>query len=258
MQGSMRVRGLLKAFAVVLTGIVAAFALYVGFVQAGVLPSPFGPVVEGDLDDARSDRRGLRVLFVGNSITYWNDTPQLVSRLAEEDRGAEIPLFAVSFTRPGWTLRDSASDKQLWRLLAGTEWDAVVLQEQTTLANSSPSVVRQESLPAALQLHEHVTGRGAQLVIFMNWPWRYRGDLADQLDSVLVAPVGPAASEAVRRRPDLDLLDDDGHHPSLAGSYLAACVLYTVLTGRDPRASAFTAGLPEADARFLQRVAAGD
>jgi hypothetical protein len=253
----MRIRGLLKAFAVVMAGIIGGFALYVGFVQAGVLANPFGPVVQGDLDEARGDRRGLRVLFVGNSITYWNDTPRLVSRLAEEDRGAKIPLFAVSFTRPGWTLRDSTGDNTLWRLLAGTKWDAVVLQEQTTLANSSPSVVGQESVPAALRLHQFAAARGAQTVIFMNWPWRYRGDLAEQLDHVLVAPVGPAASEASRRRPDLNLLDDDGHHPSRAGSYLAACVLYAALTGRDPRASTFTAGLRRADARFLQQVAAG-
>jgi hypothetical protein len=256
MQRGMSVRGLLRAFVVSGTAIIAAFALYVGFVQAGVLANPFGPVIEGDLDEVRGDRSGLRVLFVGNSITYWNDTPRLVSRLAKEDPDGE-PVFAVSFTRPGWTLEDSAGDEQLQRLLAGPKWDAVVLQEQTTLAHATPSVVGAESVPAALRLQQQAAARGAKTVIFMNWSWRYRGDLVDQLEFVLVAPVGPAASEAVRRRPGLDLLDDDGHHPSLAGSYLAACVLYATLTGRDPRRSAFTAGLPADDARFLREIADG-
>jgi hypothetical protein len=45
-------------------------------------------------------------------------------------------------------------------------------------------------------------------------------------------------------------------HPSRLGSYLAACVFYRTLTGQDPRGSGFTAGLDEAQARFLQDVAA--
>lgn len=53
-------------------------------------------------------------------------------------------------------------------------------------------------------------------------------------------------------------MDDDGHHPNVAGSYLAACVFYEALTGRDPKKSTFTAGLAQDDARFLQALAAGD
>jgi hypothetical protein len=249
----MRVRGLLKAFAVVMTGIVAGFALYVGFVQAGVLPHPFGPVVQGDLDEARSERPGSRVLFVGNSITYYNDMPDLVSRLADGDPGAK-PLFAVSFTRPGSTLRRSEGHGRLRDLLRDVAWDSVVLQEQSRLAFSSPSEVGGESVPYALRLQQLAAARGARTVIFMNWPMRYRGDLADQLEFERVAPVRPAWDEALRRRPGLDLLADDGYHPNLAASYLAACVIYGTLTGRDPRNSTFTAGLSEA--RFLQRVAA--
>jgi hypothetical protein len=250
-----RTRRLSIAFVIVLAGVTAGFAVYVGFVQAGLLANPFGPVIQGDLELARGDRPGQRVLFVGNSLTYWNDMPDLVSRLAEEDPGAK-PLFAVSFTGPGWSLRRAERDEQLRRLLQEVAWDAVVLQEHSTLAFSSPSEVGQESVPAALRLQQYAAARGAETVIFMNWPTRYRGDLADQLDFVRVAPFASAWDEAVRRRPGLDLLDDDGRHPNLAGSYLAACVFYATLTGRDPTKSAFTAGLPVADARFLQELTA--
>jgi len=44
-------------------------------------------------------------------------------------------------------------------------------------------------------------------------------------------------------------------HPSRAGSYLAACVFFEVLTGRSPVGDAYTAGLAGAEARFLQGVA---
>jgi hypothetical protein len=251
-----RARRLLIAFVVVVAGIVAGFALYVGFVQAGLLPNPFGPVVQGDLELARSGRPGLRVLFVGNSLTYYNDMPDMVSRLADGDPDAK-PLFAVSFTRPGGMLKEAAYDGKLERLLGDSRWDFVVIQEQSTLASSSPSTVGSKSVPAAMRLH-HLSGRaGARMIVYMTWPWRYEGDLADQL-GVPAAPVGLAWAEARRRRPALNLLDDDGHHPNLAGSYLAACVFYELLTGRDPKKSTFTAGLAQDDARFLRALAAGD
>jgi hypothetical protein len=250
-----RARRLLIAFGIVTAGFVAGFALWGGFVQAGLLPNPFGPVVQGDVELARSDRPSHRVLFVGNSLTYYNDMPDMVSRLADADPGAK-PLFAVSFTRPGWTLQQAAHNAKLERLLGDIQWDFVVLQEQSGLASSSPSEVGRKSVPAATRLHHLSTRAGARTSVYMTWPSRYEGDLADQL-GLPVAPVGLAWEEARRRRPALDLLDDDGHHPNLAGSYLAACVFYQALTGRDPTRSTFTAGIAQDDARFLQALAAG-
>jgi hypothetical protein len=70
-----------------------------------------------------------------------------------------------------------------------------------------------------------------------------------------VAPVWLAIEEAGSRRPDLQLLLDDGH-PNRAGSYLAACVFYALLTGRDPSESTYTGEIDPWDAMFLQRLAA--
>src|SRR6185437_5431496 len=69
-----------------------------------------------------------------------------------------------------------------------------------------------------------------------------------------IAPVGMAWAEALRRRPAIDLWLADDHHPSLLGSYLAACVFYSLLYHRDP-SSSYTAGLSRSDAQFLQQVA---
>lgn len=249
-----RARRLLIAFLVVFAGICAGFGLYAGFVRAGLLPNPFGPVVEGDLELARSDRPGRRVLFVGNSLTYYNDMPSMVSRLAAGDAGAR-PLYAVSFTGPGWSLQRSARDAKLRQLLEEVNWDALVLQEHSELASSGPSEVGAYSVPHAMLLQHLAAARGARTIVFMSWSQRYVDDLGDQLD-VPVAPFGTAWSEALWRRPGIDLLADDGRHPNKAGSYLAANVLYRTLTGRSPTRSSFGAGLPDKDARFLRQVAA--
>lgn len=248
-----RARRLLIAFLIVIAGICGGFGLYAGFVKAGLLPNPFGPVVQGDLELARSDRPGRRVLFVGNSLTYYNDMPDMVSRLAEGDHGAR-PLYAVSFTRPGWSLQRAARDAKLRRLLEEVSWDALVLQEQSGLASSSPSEVGAYSAPYALQLQHIAAARGARTVVFMSWSTRYVNDLADQI-GVPVAPIGTAWNEALWRKPGIDLLADDGRHPNRAGSYLAASVFYRTLTGRSPTRSSFDAGLPDSEARFLRQVA---
>lgn len=249
-----RARRLLIAFLVVGAGICAGFGLYAGFVRAGLLPNPFGPVVQGDLELARSDRPGRRVLFVGNSLTYYNDMPSMVSRLAADDPGAQS-LYAVSFTGPGWTLKRAARDAKLRRLLEEVSWDAVVLQEHSGLASAGPSEVGAWSVPHAMLLQHLAAARGARTVVFMSWLRRYANDLADQL-GLPVAPFGTAWSEALRRRPAIDLLADDGRHPNKAGSYLAASVIYRTLTGRSPTRSSFGAGLSDTEARFLRQVAA--
>jgi hypothetical protein len=239
---------------VFVAGIVAGVSLYVGFIQAGVIRSPFAPVLQGDLPAARSDRPGMRVLFVGNSMTYYHGMPQMVERLATGDAGAE-PLFAVSYTRPGWTLEEAATDDRLARLIQSLRWDALVLQEQTGRASEPADRLRHQTVPYAQELQRPIEAHGGRTLLYMTWYRRYEDDLG----SLLSAPVAPAASalgEAHWRRPELPLLESDGHHPNLAGSYLAACVFYAALTGRNPARSSYNGGLAPADARFLKRVAA--
>ena len=243
-----------RAFLVVTAGIVAGFSLYVGFIQAGVLPNPFAPLLQGDLEAVRSSRPGLRVLFVGNSITYYHGMPQMVERLAAGDAGAS-PLFAVSYTRPGWALQHAASDERLAQLLRDIRWNALVLQEQTDRAKASEDSLRRQTVPYAEELRRPIEARGARTVLYMTWYGSPENDLA-RLLAAPVAPVGSAWQEAYWRRPELPLIESDGKHPSLPGSYLAACVFYATLTGRNPTRSSYTGGLARIDARFLQGVAA--
>lgn len=244
---------LLIAAGCIVSGLVAGVSLYVGAIQAGLIRNPFGPVVKGDLAAARSDRPGLRVLFVGNSTTYYNDMPELVQKLAAGDKGAR-PLFAVYYTAPGWSLRSASRDEGLSDLLDEIRWDAVVLQEHGERASASLDRQRRETVPFARDLADRATASGARTIVFMNWYARSYVDLASQL-GVPAAPASVVWLEAQRRRPSLNLLASDGRHPNLAGSYLFACVFYAALTGRDPSRSSFTAGLKASEARFLQELA---
>ena len=228
--------------------------------------------VRGDMAAVRSNRPGLRVLFVGNSFTYFNDMPAMVELLAAGDRGAR-PLFAAWYARGGGTLAQAAADASLKKLIASEPWDAVVLQEQSWIP-SSPTARRSQMLPAARALDRLARGRGARTVLYMTWGYR-DGDRELPGDSyaamqarvaasyravarrlrATVAPVGLAWRMAGRERPGLELRGPDGHHPNGAGSYLAASVLYARLTERDPRRSRFAGWLPRGEASALRRIA---
>lgn len=68
-------------------------------------------------------------------------------------------------------------------------------------------------------------------------------------------PVGVAWSRVRSERPDIELYAADGSHPSYAGSYLAAAVICTTLTGA-PFGAAPSDGLLDPDtAAYLRRVA---
>jgi hypothetical protein len=255
-------------------GIALGVSIYVALVGAGLARNPFDPLARGDLALARSSRSGLRVLFVGNSFTFRNGLAAMVHDLAVYDPGGP-QLFAVEYAGPGWTLENAAASTGLKRLLKNVRWNVVVLQEQSQLLSFPRADWERETYPFAHKLHDAVSHEGARTLLFMTWGYRLGdrgnlpddtflamqerlaqgyGELAAELPATL-APVGLAWAEALRERPGLALWASDGKHPNEAGSYLAACVFYKALTGRDPSRSRFTAGLQPEEAHFLQRIA---
>jgi hypothetical protein len=241
--------------------------------MSGVVRSPFFPRADGDIALAKTDRPGLRVLFVGNSFTYYNEMPAMVHELAEADRGA-TPVFSVEYTAPSWSLHKASDDDGLAELIGSVEWDVVVLQDRSAYLSFPRDWWGRETLPFALELRREIAAAGADPMVFMTWGYEHgisSGDSFDGMQSRIaagytaladflsaeIAPVGLVWAEAHDERPELELWKRDGHHPTRAGSYLAACVFYRELTGRDPRNSGYTADLAPEDARFLQLVAGG-
>ena len=267
-------RRFLRLIACVAIGLILTVPLYVGLVKTGLVRSPFSPRLEGDIALARSERAGLRVLFVGNSFTFYNSMPALVHGLAEADDGAR-PLFAVEYTAPNWNLQKASRNDGLVDVLGEARWDYVVLQDNSQFLALGPDWRRREVYPFARELQREVALAGSHTVLFMTWGYKkgdsrnFPGDTFEAMQGRLqegyadlgaelfapVVPVGLAWAEALRRQPGLDLWAGDGRHPNASGSYLAACVFYAMLADRDPTGSTFTAGLEPAEARFLQGVA---
>ena len=110
-----------------------------------------------------------------------------------------------------------------------------------------------------------VRKHGAQPVFFMSWAYQDKPEMTAQLaeaytkagkdNNAVVIPAGLAFARSVVQKPDINLYIADKRHPTLAGSYLAACTTYATLFKRSPIGLSYTAGLDPAVARHLQTVA---
>jgi hypothetical protein len=110
-----------------------------------------------------------------------------------------------------------------------------------------------------------VRAHGTRPVFFMSWAYADKPEMTAQLaeaytvagnaNDALVIPAGLAFARAIARQPELNLYVSDNRHPTLAGTYLAACTTFAALTGRSPIGNPYLAGIDAPTARFLQTVA---
>ncbi len=208
------------------------------------------------------DTSPLRVLFVGNSLTFYNDLPSIVEQLSRA-AGVERPVEAERIARGGdsfYTHTERRDDGAPMKIIARDGWDVVVLQENGRVAAAGGV----DSFPFASRLVRAARAAGATPIFYMTWAYRDRPetlpgirDTYEKLSSRLevpVAPVGEAWRLARDQAPGIELFAEDGIHPSPEGSYLAACVIFATLYERSPEDLPPVAIDPEV-ARRLRRIA---
>jgi hypothetical protein len=273
-RGERIMRLLIACAAAALVAVLATIGAFDVAVATGMVRPKIASPLAGDLRDATSDRHGLRVLILGNSITFEHENDQLLTRLAASGPANE-PVFAVRFAPGGWRLTQHAAEPEVAKLLREVRWDVVVLQEESEVAAYPPQWRARFMDPAVRALVARIRADGARPLLVLDAGYRsgdtyhFTTDSYDAMQArairnaralasafrLQVAPVGIAYKRVRTERPELALWEADGIHPTLDGSYLAACVLYDVLFHRPP-ASDYAAGLAADDAAFLQRAAA--
>jgi hypothetical protein len=273
-QRSFDLRKVLRLSAVAPVGVLLGLIGYHGLTTAGMLPAtPDYRVDEVALARAEAPGPGLRVLFIGNSFTYFNDMPGMVARLAATGPAAAKPLRAVSYAPGGQRLEQDVDNPQVDLLLHAVHWDVVVLQEQSWRLSQDEDSWRASTEPYAVRLNAEIRATGATTLVYETWGYGNgigEGDSYAQMQERLtrgtallamdlhanVAPAGRAFAAALVSRPGTPLWGDDWSHPSLYGSYLAAAVLYDELYRRDPTQSSYSAEIDPGDAAWLRSIAA--
>ena len=175
----------------------------------------------------------MKLLFIGNSHTYYNSMPETVLRLLE---ATGQKSHVTMLTKGGESLSYHASSPNtLFNIRCG-KYDAVIAQEKAT--GFDPVSFRD----SAKLLRDMAEKAGSQFFLYM--PWATRENRAAQRPMTEAyhnfcrsagcsfAPAGEVFSRLLLTEPADALYREDGNHATPLGSYLAAVSIFYTITGR--------------------------
>lgn len=143
----------------------------------------------------------------------------------------------------------------------------IVFQGNSTEAISKRAATREYFTQSVITMADIAHKANEKVVWFMTWASKNKPEQTDKLEKAYldiarqthgyVAPVGLAFARAVEQHPEINLYHSDGNHPSLAGTYLTACVLFATLYHHSPVGGALPVDgdMTERTARALQQTA---
>lgn len=219
-----------------------------------------------------------KVLFLGNSYTYVNDLPQLVKDIAASKGDALV--FDQSVTG-GYSFQNHWANTATYTKLQSNAWDIVVVQGQSQEPSFSPVQVMSGSYPYAKNLADSIRKINpcTEVMFYMTWG-RKNGDadncpayppvcsfdgmqsrlrqsylmFADSFNASC-APVGVAWKKFRNAYPAVELYQPDESHPSVEGSYLAACVFYSAIFKKNVSGATYYSTVNATVAQNMQTLA---
>lgn len=226
-------------------------------------------------NDPDSESRTIRVLLVGNSYTMHHSLHAMLQRLAGQvEGGPRMTVDAVA--HGGYSLSNHLRTGQALARIRAGHYTHVVLQGHSMSAVDHPDKL----IADAKRFKQAIDAAAGQTVFYATWArspevrlYRTHKSVRSfaqmsmlvsstyfELSSLLragLAPVGSAFERALVEHPRLGLWGSDGSHPSVAGSYMAACVLYGAITGLDPSMTRYVpTSMKSEDAELVRNVAA--
>jgi hypothetical protein len=237
--------------------------------------------IQPSAQKAASPEQTKAVLWVGNSFFYYNNSMhghvgQLIrgSTMADKTghRGVSATIsgsginwhdLEAHFKPNGMGSYSFNSKNEVVFNTFAKPFDVVLMMDcsQCPIHPQLRSVFHEHAKKNSDIARKH----GARPAFFMSWAYADAPEMTEQLateytkagkeNNALVVPAGLAFAASLKARPDVELTIADKRHPTLAGTYLAACTVLASLYQTNPEGNSYNAGLDAATAKFLQTVA---
>jgi hypothetical protein len=178
----------------------------------------------------------MKVLFIGNSHTFFNDMPLTFARLWEAGTGEGISPVMLCHPGMGFDYHVKELFECRFNLLYGG-FDYCILQQK-----AHPFAGTEEDFAAGKRLVELAKAGGVKPVFALTWAEKkypehqaVMNEFHERLcreTGALLSPVGLVWQSLLRKDPDFPLYWEDGEHASVYGDYLIACTHFRLLSGR--------------------------
>ena len=175
----------------------------------------------------------MKLLFIGNSHTYYNDMPATVMSLLEQ---TATKAHVTMLTKGGKGLVYHAPTHAAAFNIRYGKYDAVIAQDRAK--GFDPALFR-EGASALKQIADEA---GVPLLLYMPWAGRdHREAQSVMTDTYLnfckengcaLAPAGEVFTRLLTTEPADALYREDGNHATPLGSYAAAVTIFYTVTGR--------------------------
>ena len=233
----------------------------------------------------RDPNNPYKVLFLGNSLIFFNDMPTIFESLANSQG---IPVIADSVTQGSCTmslLATTATDigRAAYNKITSDTWDYIII-EPSRRATPFENTVREQELEAAVVLDQLAANSGAETVIYSVWglnknetgvyqkspnpatPYEtvkigtheitrsahchYMAEFGEAVSERLggrrIIRAGYAFENSIKNYPGINLYHTDEQHPYPTGSYMIACSVYDTLFNERVLGASFTNGVAKA------------
>ena len=217
----------------------------------------------------------IRVLFIGNSYTHYNNMPKILEEMAKsKGMNVDIQMDAKS----NHTFEMHAQRPELYQSIKKNKWDYVVIQGFSRELAQDTAAIDSLSLPYIKQILDSVYANNSCTNVFMYQTWAYQNGfqqdslpinwdyqtmsdrvhygynyVADKFN-LAVVPVGKAWEAICTNYPEIKLYQEDLRHPTVTGSYLTAACFYAALFRSQPKVT-YHANLDAKTAVQLQELA---
>lgn len=180
----------------------------------------------------KNNNNTFNILFIGNSLTYTNNLPDLVKKTAKI-KGIEVNSKMIAF--PNYAIVDHWNDGQVKKLIGSKKFDFVIIQQGPSSQNEG----REMLIENGKEYRSLCELNDTKLCYFMVWPSlanyhtfdnviKNHKDAATINNSILL-PVGEIWKNYIDRTNSYEYYSSDGFHPSLKGSQIAAQVIVEYL-----------------------------
>jgi hypothetical protein len=232
----------------------------------------------------QANAQTIGILFIGNSHTFYNELPDLVKLIAQSVGDS---VYTEMSAPGGYDFERHHTLPATISALNSRKWDYIVLQESGWKSAFHTSMAERAIYPFADSLKKQIVYHNptAKLILYMtngyadgvntfgDTAWcrtdppvctlegmqdRIKTNyihLAQQLNAE-VAPCGLIWKALQSRNPNLVLYDADGIHPSLAGSYVNAVTIYSLVRKQPMKDIFIPAGVSNEHAALVQNTVA--